>query len=355
MKSDFGDHLILGIAGVQLSDEEKRLLSDLSPRGVLLLGRNFDHGTLYEEWLESLKTLLDEISQYSEQPNPIISIDHEGGRVTRTPLPITPFPPAKHYRELSESVGNIHGRELASLGVNVTYAPICDVHSNPNNPIIGPRAFSTLAKEAGTFALQYHQGLRVNNVLGCAKHFPGHGDTDLDSHLTLPVVGTSLEEAKKREFLPFIELIKDDVPLIMTAHVLFPAIDSLVATLSSKLLTEILRQELGYKGVIISDDLEMNAVADTFRDPTTLGKAFNAGCDLFIISRYPNTNLEFTEMIAKNFSTLKDSGALSRFDESKNLLAKLDETLPKNEVTPLSDDIFKEHYSLSLKISGLTL
>jgi beta-N-acetylhexosaminidase len=223
----------------------------------------------------------------------LIAVDQEGGRVQRVRAPATVWPPMARLgrlaardlpraEALAEQVGRAMGAELAALGFDIDFAPVLDVHTNPQNPVIGDRAFATTPEHVATLAGAFAKGLSHAGILPCGKHFPGHGDTALDSHLELPSVDHPLSRLRAVELLPFRAL--PDLPILMTAHVVFPALDPHVpATLSEKVLETLLRQELGYRGVVVSDDLEMKAIADHFGLEEAIERALLAGCDAFLL------------------------------------------------------------------------
>ncbi|MBR8836910.1 MAG: glycoside hydrolase family 3 protein [Stigonema ocellatum SAG 48.90 = DSM 106950] len=309
----FGNHLIIGLTGTTLNDEDKRILSELKPIGVIFFQKNFRYDAPYEVWLQSFHELIDQVKQYTERELMFLSIDHEGGRILRTPPPLTRFPHALLYKSRSKEVAFATGLELKSLGINVSWAPVADIFSNPNNPVIGPRAFGDTPETASQGARDYYFGLKEVGIIGCAKHFPGHGDTSTDSHLELPTLNFTLEELRNRELIPFKALIDAQVPMIMTAHILFPKIDSQVpATLSAPILHTILKEELGFGGVVVSDDLDMKAVSDMYTKGGTVARTFHAGCDMFIISRnLPSSSLERIYRIAEDFSDSLRNGSLT--------------------------------------------
>ncbi|MFM1847679.1 MAG: hypothetical protein RL417_1153, partial [Pseudomonadota bacterium] len=266
----FGNHIVIGLSGTTLDDSDKRMLAKVKPAGVLLLKRNFDHGSSYEAWLPKLRKLLEDVRNYAEREDIFVTIDHEGGRVCRTPAPITAFPPPLKYGARAAEVGSAIGIELASIGVNVDWAPLADIHSNPTNPVIGDRSFGSDPEMVGRYAVSFAQGLMSHGVLGCAKHFPGHGDTTVDSHLELPTLDLSAEELRNRELRPFRALIDIDIPFVMTAHILFPKIDPrFPATLSKKILGSLLRDGMGFQNIVIGDDLDMKAIAERFQASET--------------------------------------------------------------------------------------
>lgn len=256
--------------------------------GVILFARNLGNPKEVATLTRSLHE-----AKPPQDPPIIVSVDQEGGRVQRIKSPLTVWPAMArlgvHCDEtLATDVGRALGRELVALGFNVDYAPVLDVHTNPDNPVIGDRAFGSDPHDAARYALAFWRGLEDSGLRGCGKHYPGHGDTATDSHLTLPQVDH--EEARLRavELEPFRLAARAKVPMLMTAHVVYPAVDAAPATLSHRWLTEILRDELGYEGVIVSDDLDMKAVADRFPVEETVVKSLLAGVDCFLACRDPN-------------------------------------------------------------------
>jgi beta-N-acetylhexosaminidase len=348
----FGNHLLIGISGTQLNDDDKKLLSTVKPIGIVFYGKNFQTGRPYEVWLETFKELSAQIRRYAERDAMFMSLDHEGGRVHRPPLPITRFPEAYLASSNARDCAACAAVELKSMGINVSWAPDADIYSNPNNPIIGTRAFGTTPESAAEGALSYLAGLRDEGIIGCAKHFPGHGDTSTDSHLELPVLHLTKEELQTRELLPFKALIGAEVPMVMTAHILFPKIDANVpATLSKTILTEILRQELGFEGVIVSDDLDMKAVADMYAKPGTVTQTFNAGCDLLMVSRnLPSSSVERTITIAQDFADSINNGSLDEkiVESAKTRVDNLLATTGQYEAHVLDKDILRRHASLAI-------
>src|SRR5580693_8178517 len=219
----------------------------------------------------------------------LVSIDQEGGLVQRLRAPATVWPPmlavgAAGDASRTTAVGRALGEELAALGVGWNFAPVLDVHTNPANPVIGNRAFGTTPEAVVAQALAFWRGLRGAGLVGCGKHFPGHGDTRADSHLDLPVVAHDLERLRRVELAPFAAAARAGMEALMTAHVVYPAIDpDRPATLSRRIATELLRGELGFRGVLVSDDLGMKAVADRYSIEELAVGAIEAGCDHLLI------------------------------------------------------------------------
>lgn len=213
---------------------------------------------------------------------PVIAVDQEGGRVQRLKS-ISDRLPA--MREVADpwAAGEVTGRELADLGFNLDFAPVLDVDTNPDNPIIGDRSFSSEPNEAASRAIQFFHGLARHGIAGCGKHFPGHGDASADSHLELPVIDVERETFFRRELHPFASAVGAGFKMLMTAHCLYPAFDKQYpATLSPSFIRPLLRGALGFDGVVISDDLGMKAISDRFSNEDIIVQGVAAGLDLFL-------------------------------------------------------------------------
>ncbi len=219
----------------------------------------------------------------------LVSIDQEGGLVQRVRAPATVWPPMLAVGTAGDvartaAVGRALGEELAALGIGWDFAPVLDVHTNPGNPVIGNRAFGTTPGVVSAQALAFWRGLRAAGLVGCGKHFPGHGDTHTDSHHDLPVVEHDLERLRRVELAPFAAAARAGMEAFMTAHVLYPALDpDRPATLSRRIATDLLRGELGFRGVLVSDDLGMKAVADRYSIEELAVGAIEAGVDHLLV------------------------------------------------------------------------
>ena len=282
--------------------------------GVILFARNL--GDLSE--IAALTRSLHAATPPGDPPI-IVSIDQEGGRVQRIRAPMTVWPAmarvgAAGDEAFTTAIGEALGAELAAFGFNLDYAPVLDVHTNPSNPIIGDRAFGAEPAIAASQALAFWTGLERAGVRGCGKHFPGHGDTATDSHLELPHVDHDEARLRAVELSPFAAAAKAGVPMLMTAHVVYPAIDARPATMSHRWLTTILRLELGYRGVIVSDDLDMKAVAERFPVEETATTSLLAGVDSFLACRDPEIQTRAEQAIDRLAAT--DAAARARLEES---------------------------------------
>lgn len=231
---------------------------------------------------------------------PWIAVDQEGGRVQRLKAPAVPvvqLPPVRAIgaaddAALTEEAAWRLGVGLRALGFNLDFAPVVDVDTNPANPVIGDRSFSADAAHVARHGLAFAHGLARAGIAACAKHFPGHGDTVLDSHLALPRLAHARERLDRVELAPF-RALAPHVPAVMTAHVVFDALDSGVpATLSRRVVTGLLREEIGFGGVVFTDDLEMRAIADGWGVGEAACLAIEAGCDAVLVCSKPELWLE---------------------------------------------------------------
>ncbi|MGA9225844.1 MAG: glycoside hydrolase family 3 N-terminal domain-containing protein [Mesobacillus sp.] len=249
---------------------------------------------------EQTATLVSQYQEAAEKYGLLMTIDQEGGIVTRlqsgTDMPGNMALGAARSPEIAHNVGNAIGEELASLGINMNFAPVMDVNNNPDNPVIGVRSFGEDPQLVADLGVAYTKGLQEAGVAATAKHFPGHGDTAVDSHLGLPEVPHDKERLKEVELYPFQKAMEAGIDAIMTAHVTFPKIDgtkaisqktgeeiAIPATLSYKVLTELMREEMGYKGVITTDAMNMKAIADHFGAVDAAIRAVKAGTDIVLM------------------------------------------------------------------------
>lgn len=349
----FGKNFLVEPSGTKLADEELRLLEWLQPSAIMLRKRNFLEGADYSEWLTAYETLLSQCRQVIEHESLIVSIDHEGGRVIRPPEPITRFPYAARWGDSSAAVATAMSEELRSLGVNVNFAPVADIHSNPENPVINERAFGRTPEDVSRRAVEFALALQNGGIAPCAKHFPGHGDTKVDSHWELPVVDLSLQELRNRELRPFQALIDAGVQMIMTAHIVFPQIDAEnKATVSRKILIDILREEMGFKGVVIADALGMAAAVDTLTQRQTVAKAINAGLDIFLVAG-DGVGISDAVNMAKLMEEAVAYGEVepSVIEASQHRVDSFCKLLPQYSVQALSSEVLEQNRLLCEKLS----
>ncbi|MEB2775955.1 glycoside hydrolase family 3 N-terminal domain-containing protein [Algoriphagus sp. D3-2-R+10] len=251
--------------------------------------------------LEKMITLINRYQAISKIPL-LISIDGEYGlamRIEKTPqypFAITLGAIKKNAAELIEEVGYSMGLDMKQAGIHLNLAPCSDVNTNPNNPVIGYRSFGTDPQKIAELSLAMYRGMKKAGIGACFKHFPGHGDTQTDSHLGLPVIQKTKEELKKEELLPFQYGIANGVEMIMVGHLAAPALSrgkEIAASISREIITDLLKTEMGFKGLVISDALNMKAVADLFSEPGELEwEAFHAGNDILCFSDHVKEGIE---------------------------------------------------------------
>ena len=282
LRRRIGQLLIAGFNGQEISPELRSIAREFGLGGVILFARNVGDP-------EQVADLAFSARQLTPDLPPWVSIDQEGGRVARLKSPFTEWPPMATLGRsanvaLTERFARALAAELKAVGITLDYAPVLDVHTNPKNPVIGDRALSETARDVALHGSAIVRTLQAEGVAACGKHFPGHGDTSTDSHHELPIVEHPPERLRETEFLPFAAAIDAGVATIMTAHVLVPSLDDRrPATLSKRIVHDLLRRELGYEGVILSDDLEMKAVAAEYAVPQSAVMAIEAGCDGVLI------------------------------------------------------------------------
>lgn len=279
-KKDAGQRMFIGFQGTSVNDDLRRIIQEIQPAGFVLFRRNVEEPRQVFELNRELVSLT-----HAENP-PFLAVDQEGGRVQRIKAPATVWPPMRAVgaaQELTAEVSAAMARELRAMGFNLNFAPVADVDSNPDNPIIGDRSFSNDPESVCKHITQFIQAHQTEGIIACTKHFPGHGDTAIDSHLDLPWVNHDEAVLRRIELPPFIAAIAAGVSTMMTSHVMYPAWDpDYPATLSEPIIRGILRQELGFKGLVFSDDLEMKAVAGRYSVMEQLYKMTNASVDVFL-------------------------------------------------------------------------
>ena len=280
-----GQLFMVGVEGTEVTPELEAWMTTYGWGGVILFGRNVRSPAQVLSLTQGLQTAV----RARGHPPLLIAVDQEGGRVARLKAPFTAFPSAAVVghtgsEELTRNVGRALATELCAVGITMDMAPVLDVLSNPDNTVIGDRAFSTDPQSVARLGTAFLRGIQAAGIIAVGKHFPGHGDTLLDSHVALPVCERTGVQLSACELLPFEAAIAAGLDAIMTAHVIYKAWDAdLPATLSSAILTGILRRKIGFQGVIISDDLGMAAVSETMPWEEVPVQALRAGVDLLLI------------------------------------------------------------------------
>lgn len=290
MNKSFGQLMIMGIQGTSLTEDEKKFIISNNISGVILMGRNCESPKQVHELCHNIQSLR---FKMPDKAPLFIGIDMEGGRVQRLKAPFTIWPPAKKLGELDNSTLSFNmsykmGLELKSVGINLNFAPCVDIFSNPQNQVIGDRALGSEPESVGKLASALVRGFIKSEVISCVKHFPGHGNTLLDSHEDLPKENADLKRLEEFEMVPFKRSFKARAEMCMTSHILFPNIDpKYPATLSELFIKKILKEQCRFRGLVITDDLDMKALTKIYSTEQIPVLALKAGCDLLLYCNEP--------------------------------------------------------------------
>lgn len=341
LRQKIGQTMMFGFHGTEPTPEITTLIRDHHVGGIILFARNIAE----PKDVLRLTVALQKIAYEAGHEHPLlISIDQENGIVRRLGAGTTLLPGnmalgAAGDTRLVQETAKATGRELKALGINFNLAPVLDVNNNPHNPVIGVRSYGEdpqFVAECGTAAIH---GYQEAGVATCGKHFPGHGDTSKDSHLTLPMIPHRRERLEQVELVPFVKAIAEGVDSMMIAHVCFPEIEpdpALPATLSRRVVTDLLRGELGFDGVITTDCMEMKAIADSPGTVEGTYRAFQAGIDLSFISHTYEWQLGAIERMVSGIEA--GDTPLARLDDAVGRILKLKEKyLSWDEITPWFD------------------
>ena len=304
-----------------VDDELKDIITNTKIGGFVLFAKNF---STYEKTLSFIK----EVKEYNSIPL-FISIDQEGGKIQRlnelrdvsvSDIPYMYDLGSVNDKELSYNVGKVIAEELRVFGINMDFAPVLDIYSNSLNTVIGKRAFGSDYKTVTDNALSLAKGLEDNGIIPVYKHFPGHGDTIIDSHEDLPIITKSREELLNFELIPFKRAIESGANIIMVGHLAVPSItkDNTPASLSKKLISDFLKDELGYRGLVITDALNMKALTNYYSDDELCPIAVKAGVDLLLMPPSPKVCL--TSVINE---IQKGNISIDRINESVRKILKL--------------------------------
>jgi beta-N-acetylhexosaminidase len=309
-----GAMIIAGVEGTAPTEKTKSMLQNQHVGGIIFYKNNVESPEQLVSYVNRLKT-------WNEQ-NPsalFISIDEEGGKVSRLPG-IEKIPTAKsigHINDVTyaQSIGKYLGNASKAMGINMDYAPVLDINSNPNNPVIGNRSYGTTSSIVSKVGRAVMKGIQSTKTIPVIKHFPGHGDTSVDSHLDLPVVHKSLTELQSFEWKPFEDAIAEGADSVMIAHILFPKIDNKYpASLSPTIITDQLRNKIGFQGVVMTDDLTMGAISKNYGMGKAAVQSVQAGSDILLIAH----GYENVSSVIKELEQNIDNGTITekRIDES---------------------------------------
>ena len=345
----------------ELNDEIRSMLARNRFGGILLFGENFRDP-------EQTLRLVSDMQKGGGVPR-LIFVDQEGGNVNRVSFSTTGVGSmalgASADAENARKMAAIHGKEIGLMGIHADFAPVVDINSNPANPVIGIRSFSDDPQTVSAFGCAYLEGLHDAGIIAALKHFPGHGNTATDSHTGFPLIGSTYEELKALELIPFQAAIQAGADMVMTAHIQYPQIEKetypsvstgeqvyLPATMSRVILTDILRHDMGFDGVIVTDALDMKAITDNFSMEDTLTLTIQAGVDLLILPAvYDSGHLRDLDTYLNMAVALVESGRIEegRIDESVLRILKLKEkygvlgrrdfTVTQEEITVTQEEI----------------
>lgn len=343
-----GQLFVVAFEGKELNSNIKDLIEKYKVGGIILFDGNVSDIKQTVSLINNLKS----INSNNKYPL-FISVDEEGGRVTRMPEEFKRMPSSADIGgrgkiEIAENAGNIIGESLKSLGYNVDFTPVLDIYSNPQNTIIKGRAFGNDVNIVTKMGIAEMKALKKNNIVSVPKHFPGHGDTSIDSHVGLPIVHKSLSELKNFEFKPFEEAINNGADAIMVGHIVLSKIDKNNPASLSKDVIDILKKDLKFEGLVVSDDMTMGAITKNYNLEDSVLKSINAGVDLVLVCNGFDNQVKSINRVKEALST----GELTeeRLDESVYKILKL-----KHEYG-LKDEILSENIDvnkINLKINNL--
>ncbi|MCK4258795.1 MAG: beta-N-acetylhexosaminidase [Halanaerobiales bacterium] len=334
LEEKIGQLLMVGFPGTEITSEMTRLIIKNNLGGIIYFSRNVKSN----DQLAKTSTEFQNLAKESSSGFPLfISIDQEGGLVSRLSKDATVFPGNMALGAINDpkavyEMAKVVACELKAFGVNFNLAPVLDVNNNPENPVIGIRSYGEDPELVSQLGIAYINGLQEEGVIACGKHFPGHGDTAFDSHLALAIVPHDKERLERVELKPFQNAIKSGLAAIMSAHVIFPAFEpepGIPGTLSKRVLTDLLRDKMGYDGLIITDCMEMKAIADNFGPEEAAIRAIEAGADQVLISHTFDVQIASYEGILQAV----ESGRLTeeRIDQSITRILKLKEKIANEE------------------------
>ncbi|GIO39428.1 glycoside hydrolase family 3 [Paenibacillus antibioticophila] len=304
-----GQLVLVGMDGTKPDKYTRQLLDDYQVGGFIFYKDNIADNSQALSLFNQLK------EDNASNPVPLfLSVDEEGGRVSRLPSEFSKMPTAAKIggtgkAEAASEAYRIIGQALSGFGLNLDFAPVLDVHSNPDNPVIGDRAFGTTPEEVSLMGLAAMKGLSDTGVIPVVKHFPGHGDTSVDSHLGLPVVEHDLDRLREFELKPFADAIEAGADMVMIAHILLPKLDAEhPASFSPAVINDLLRQEMGYEGVIISDDMTMGAITENYKIEQAAVDFITAGGNIVLVGHNYDQEIAVIEALTLAVEEGKISG-----------------------------------------------
>lgn len=295
-----GQMVMSGVDGYTISDTTIDMIKNYHVGGFIILGENIKSANQLLDLVNSLKT-----ANSGNNIPLLLSIDEEGGRIDRMPGEFKRLPANKdvgkvNNSEFSYKLGSIISEELNSFGFNMDFAPVLDINSNPNNPVIGDRSFGSDPDKVAKLGIMTMKGIGSGKIIPVVKHFPGHGDTSMDSHVGLPSLNHDIKRLEDFELIPFAQAIKSQADAIMVAHILLPKIDpKYPASMSKTIINDILREDLNFDGVVITDDMTMGAVTKNYNIGDAAVKSVNAGSDIILVCHGYDNEVSVVNVLKK--------------------------------------------------------
>lgn len=351
-----GQRMVVGFSGAEIDEELKDLICNYKIGNVILFKHNIVSNSQLKKLCQDIQQLVREHTGHDA----FIALDQEGGMVTRLEQDAANMPGAMAIAatgniENCYEAGKITGEQLKSVGVNFNLAPTVDINSNMDNPVIGVRSFGDEPEQVVSYAVAMTKGLLEGGILACAKHFPGHGDTNVDSHLGLPLIDKDIDELEQCELIPFRKVIEAGIPAVMTTHILFPKIetDNIPATMSRKIITGLLREKLGFSGLIVSDCMEMSAIKKYYGTVEGCIQAMNAGVDLIFLSHTAMVAREVSDALTKALESNKIS--MDDMNESVDKIIRYKEKVMNENSNCKDFDLVKgKNFALELLKKSIT-
>ncbi|MCJ7840107.1 beta-N-acetylhexosaminidase [Lederbergia sp. NSJ-179] len=285
LREKVGQMIFAGVSGTVMDQETEEFIRTHQVGGMIFYAENLQN-------TKQMITLLNDIKAANEQnPFPLLlGVDQEGGRISRFPDEVMKLPTNEEIGVINQptfsyEIGQLLGEQVKAFGFNLDFAPVLDINSNPNNPVINDRSFGNDAKVVSRLGIETMKGIQSQHIMSVIKHFPGHGDTAVDSHLDLPVMDKSMEEMKQLEIIPFQNAINQGADIVMVAHILLSKMDpTYPSSMSEKVITDLLRKQLHFKGVVMTDDMTMQAITKHYDIGEASVQSVKAGSDIILIA-----------------------------------------------------------------------
>lgn len=353
LEDKIGQMLLVGIDGTEVSPQTQTMITNDKVGGIILYADNIKS-------LKGLVSLTNELKRSNAgNPAPLfVSVDQEGGKVSRMPdeyakIPASGSVGASGNAEAAERMGKLLARVVQTAGFNMDFAPVLDINSNPDNPVIGDRSFGNTSAKVIELGIAEMKGMESEGIVPVVKHFPGHGDTSVDSHLELPVVKKTEAQLAKLEWRPFQAAVKEQADAVMVAHILYPNLDpDRPASLSKVIITQLLRGQMGFKGVVITDDLTMGAIMKNYSLAAAAVNTVLAGSDILLVAHeYSNERTTRNALLAAvkhgKISEARIDESVYRILSLKQKYSLTDQRVPVPDLSQLNHDIKVWRHQLS--------